>query len=47
MVKNRDQAPLNLLLKALANPFSEKPEFDFLTDPPGLADADYQTFCGT
>jgi len=47
IVSNRDQAPLNLLLKALANPFNEKPEFAFLTEPPGLAEADYQTFCGT
>ena len=42
-----DFAPLDELLKVLAAPFDDQPEFAHYADPPKPDEVVQQTFCGT
>jgi serine/tyrosine/threonine adenylyltransferase len=42
-----DLGPFERLRRALAEPFREQPEFEFLTQAPGDEQFEYATFCGT
>lgn len=46
-VENEDYSSVHHLLAALANPFSDDPEYQRYSVPPALSDHNYQTFCGT
>jgi uncharacterized protein YdiU (UPF0061 family) len=44
---NDDTAPFEELLKVLAKPFEDQPEFAAYADPPRPEERVCQTFCGT
>ena len=44
---NDDYAPFEELLKVLAKPFEDQPEFAGYADPPRPEERVCQTFCGT
>jgi len=46
-VERDDFAPFETLVRVLANPFDDQPEFAYLADPPSTVDETYRTFCGT
>lgn len=46
-VEHEDYSFVHQLLEALANPFSDDPEYQRFSAPPVLPDHNYQTFCGT
>ncbi len=42
-----DFEPFETLVKALASPYEEQPEFAYLSQPPGREERVQATFCGT
>jgi uncharacterized protein YdiU (UPF0061 family) len=46
-VEQDDYAPFETLLKILARPFDDQPEFAAYAEPPAEGRGCYQTFCGT
>jgi serine/tyrosine/threonine adenylyltransferase len=46
-VEHDNYAPFETLLKILARPFDDQPEFAAYAEPPPEGRGCYQTFCGT
>jgi len=46
-VERGDYAPFETLLKILARPFDDQPEFAAFAEPAPEGQGCYQTFCGT
>jgi len=46
-VERSDYAPFERLLKILANPYDDQPEFAAFAEPPPSGQGTYRTFCGT
>ena len=46
-VRRDDYAPFHALVKVLARPFEEQPDFAYLGEPPAIEERVRQTFCGT
>jgi len=44
---NGDYAPFEALIKVLAKPFEDQPEFADYANPPAAHEVVCQTFCGT
>ena len=47
VVENNDKALMEILLKALSQPYTEQPEYEHLQQLPKESERVYQTFCGT
>jgi uncharacterized protein YdiU (UPF0061 family) len=46
-VERADYAPFENLLKIIANPFDDQPEFAAFAEPAPSGQGAYRTFCGT